>query len=137
MMKLQSRLRQKEEGLRNINRGDGHGRSITQRTYSVYRARLYSSSRFILLLLVNDAIEEVCNEMFPYGFSSDEEKEKGKNLAIKRYGSVIRKIAQYHYDKQGKEGLVGFSESGASVSYDSAGTPTSYLRSVIPVSLIT
>ena len=89
-----------------------------------------------LLLLVNDAIEEVCNEMFPYGFSSDEEKENGKNLAIKRYGSVIRKIAQYHYDKQGKEGLVGFSESGTSVSYESAGTPTSYLRGVIPVSLI-
>lgn len=89
-----------------------------------------------LSMLIDDAIEEVCNEMFPYGFPSDEEKEKGKELALNRYKGTIKKIAQYHYDKQGKEGLIGFSESGTSVSYENAGTPSSYFRNIIPVSMI-
>ena len=55
---------------------------------------------------------------------------------MKRYKSKIRKIAQYHYDKQGKEGVTSYSESGVSVSYNSAGTPASYLRGIIPVAKI-
>lgn len=89
-----------------------------------------------LLTLIEDAIDEVAGEMYPYGFSSDEEEERIKERALRRYKSKIRKIAQYHYDKQGAEGALSFSESGSSVSYENAGTPESYLRGIIPVAKI-
>lgn len=89
-----------------------------------------------LLRLIDDAIEEVCNEMYPYGFSSDKEEEKMKNRALKKYKNKIRKIAEYHYDKQGKEGVISFSENGSSASYENAGTPSSYLRGIIPIAKI-
>lgn len=89
-----------------------------------------------LQMLLDDAADEVCEVLYPYGFTSDEETKKAREYAIKRYGSKIRKIAQFHYDKQGKEGITGYSESGASVSYDGAGTPSSYFRGIIPVARI-
>lgn len=89
-----------------------------------------------LLMLISDAIDEVSLEMYPYGFSSDKEEESVKQKAIKRYKSNIRKIALYHYDKQGREGATGWSESGTSVSYDSSDTPSSYLRGIVPTSKI-
>ena len=89
-----------------------------------------------LLMLLEDAADEVCEVLYPYGFTSDEETAKAREYAIKRYGSKIRQIAQFHYDKQGKEGITGYSESGASVSYDGAGTPSSYFRGIIPVARI-
>lgn len=89
-----------------------------------------------LQTLLDDALDEVANEMYPYGFLSDKEEQKLKEKALKKYKSTIRKIAQYHYDKQGKEGAVGFSENGVSVSYENAGTPSSYLRGIIPIAKI-
>lgn len=89
-----------------------------------------------LLMLLSDAVDEVASEMYPYGFSSDKEETLIKERAIKRYKSKIRKIAQYHYDKQGKEGVTGWSENGASVSYDTSGTPSSYLHGIIPMARI-
>lgn len=89
-----------------------------------------------LLTLIEDAIEEVANEMYPFGFSSDEEEERVKAMAMKRYKSKIRKIAQYHYDKQGNEGVTSFSEGGTIASYENSGTPESYLRGIIPVAKI-
>lgn len=89
-----------------------------------------------LLMLLEDAADEVCEVLYPYGFTSDEETAKAREYAIKRYGSKIRKIAQFHYDKQGKDGITGYSESGTSVSYDGAGTPSSYFRGIIPVARI-
>lgn len=89
-----------------------------------------------LLMLLSDAVDEVISEMYPYGFSSEKEEFNVRERALKRYKSKIRKIAQYHYDKQGREGTTGWSESGTSVSYDSSGTPSSYLRGIIPVSRI-
>lgn len=89
-----------------------------------------------LLQLLSDATEEVVLEMYPYGFDSDEEEISVKERALKRYKSKIRKIAQYHYDKQGKEGTTGWSENGTSVSYESSGTPSSYLRGIIPIARI-
>lgn len=89
-----------------------------------------------LLTLIEDAIDEVAGEMYPYGFASDKEEERVKVQALKRYKNKIRKIAQYHYDKQGTEGVLSFSEGGSSVSYESAGTPESYLRGIIPVAKI-
>lgn len=89
-----------------------------------------------LKMLLNDALDEVAQEMYPYGFNSDAEEQKIKEKALKKYKSKIRKIAQYHYDKDGKEGVTGFSESGVSVSYENAGTPSSYLRGIIPIAKI-
>lgn len=89
-----------------------------------------------LLMLVEDAIDEVCLEMYPYGFTSDSQEETIKQMALKKYKSKIRKIAQYHFDKQGKEGVIGWSENGSSSSYESAGTPASYLRGIISIAKI-
>lgn len=89
-----------------------------------------------LLTLIEDALDEVAGEMYPYGFSSDKEEEQAKTQALKRYKSKIRKIAQYHYDKQGIEGAISYSENGSSASYENAGTPSSYLRGIIPIAKI-
>lgn len=89
-----------------------------------------------MLTLIEDALDEVVSVMYPYGFSSDDKEEKAKEIALKRYKSKIRKIAQYHYDKQGKEGVTSFSENSVSASYENAGTPDSYLRGIIPIAKI-
>lgn len=89
-----------------------------------------------LQTLLNDALDEVVQEMYPYGFNTDSEEQKIRDKALKKYKTKIRKIAQYHYDKQGKEGVAGFSENGVSISYENAGTPSSYLRGIIPIAKI-
>ncbi len=96
----------------------------------------YPEQDSFLLQLISDAVDEVALEMYPYGFSSDKEEQSVKQRALKRYRSNIRRIAQYHYDKQGREGVIGWSESGTSVSYDTSGTPSSYLRGIIPIARI-
>lgn len=94
------------------------------------------SQESYLKTLLNDALDEVVQEMYPYGFNTDSEEQKIKDKALKKYKTKIRKIAQYHYDKQGKEGVTGFSENGVSVSYENAGTPSSYLRGIIPIARV-
>lgn len=89
-----------------------------------------------LLTLLEDAAEEVCNYMYPWGIQSDKEREKLNDIALKRYGRKIRKIAEYHYDKQGRAGTIGWSENGASISYETAGTPSSYFYGIIPIAKI-
>lgn len=95
-----------------------------------------TEQKSLLLTMIDDAIDEVCDVMYPYGFSSDAEHEKVRQTALKRYGSKIRKIAQYHYDKQGKEGVVSWSEGGSSASYESTGTPESYFSRIVPIAKI-
>lgn len=89
-----------------------------------------------LVRLLQDAIDEVCEEMYPYGFTNSTEEQRIREKALRRYKSKIRKIAEYHYDKAGKEGVTGWSENGSSVSYESPGTPSDYLRGIIPVAKI-
>lgn len=102
-----------------------------------YAADDYSAEQdSFLLTLINDAVDEICIEMYPYGFSNESEEKEVKEKAIKKYKSKIRKIVQYHYDKQGKEGVMSFSENGSSVSYESTGTPSSYFRGIIPIAKI-
>lgn len=84
---------------------------------------------------INDAIAEVCNEMCPWGLT-ESEQERYKTIALQRYASVISRIAQYHYDKQGKEGVTTFYEAGQTNSYEEGATPKSYLRAIIPVARI-
>ena len=89
-----------------------------------------------LLTLIEDAIDEVCSVMYPMGFITVEQKQKAHDKALLNYESKIRKIAEYHYDKWGKEGVTSFSESGSSASYENSGTPESYFRGIIPISTI-
>ncbi len=96
----------------------------------------YPEQDSFLIALISDATDEVVFEMYPYGFSSDAEETAAKEQALKRYKSKIQKIAQYHYDKHGREGTTGWSENGTSVSYESSGTPSSYLRGIIPIAKI-
>ena len=86
--------------------------------------------------LLDDALEEVCNEMYPRGFSSASEKKRIEDMAILKYRSTIKAIAKYHFDKKGREGVSSWSEGGVSVTYESSGTPSSLLRNIIPVAKI-
>ena len=86
--------------------------------------------------LIEDAVEEICNEMCPHGFEDDAEHDRIQDMAIKRYKRIALRIAKYHYDKQGREGAMSWSENGTSVSYESSATPASYLRGIIPVARI-
>ena len=89
-----------------------------------------------LLTLIEDATEEVLSRVYPNGFSTAESKKKAHDSVMLNYESKIRRIAEYHYDKQGKEGVTSFSENGSSASYENSGTPESYFRGVIPISAI-
>ena len=84
---------------------------------------------------VDGAIQEVCNEMCQGG-CSDEDYEKYQEYALKRYTWNIKKIAEFHYDKQGKGGVTTFYESGQTQSYESGGTPKEYLSGIIPIAKI-
>lgn len=85
---------------------------------------------------VDDAIEEVVNEMHPYGFNTDDAHNKAIDVALRRYSHVIRRIAQFHYDKQGKEGVTTFYESGQTTSYEDGATPRRFLQNIIPIARI-
>ena len=82
---------------------------------------------------VDDAIEEVCNAMFPFGYNN---ADSAHNQALAKYGSVIRRIAMFHYDKQGKEGVTTFYEAGQTTSYEDGSTPSRFLESVIPIAKV-
>lgn len=89
-----------------------------------------------LLTLIEDATEEVLSRVYPTGFSTAESKKKAHDSVMLNYESKIRRIAEYHYDKQGKEGVTSYSENGSSASYEDSGTPSSYLRGIVPISVI-
>ena len=89
-----------------------------------------------LLTLIEDATEEVLSRVYPNGFSTAESKQKAHDSVMLNYETKIRRIAEYHYDKQGAEGEISHSENGKAVSYENSGTPESYFRGVIPISAI-
>lgn len=89
-----------------------------------------------LSALINGAINEVCRELRLTRFTSYEEKEMWLQKVINTYSDVILRIAEYHYDKQGKAGVLSWTESGAQASYECAGTPHSFLTQVIPFAQI-
>lgn len=83
--------------------------------------------------LLNSAAKEVVRKRYKgYSFRNEQQKKKAEDDVLLNYDEVILKIAKYHYDKQGKEGVTGWSENGVSASYESAGTPPSYFDDVIP-----
>ena len=84
---------------------------------------------------VDGAIQEVCNEMCPWGMT-DADFEKIQDMAIRRYSWAINRIAQFHYDKQGKGGVTTFYESGQTQSYESGGTPRQFLSGIVPIAKV-
>lgn len=86
--------------------------------------------------IVDDAIEEVRNARFPRGYETEESLQEQVESVLLRYPSVIRRIAAYHYDKVGKEGVTTFYEAGQTTSWESGGTPPSFLASVMPVATV-
>lgn len=82
---------------------------------------------------VDDAIEEVCNRMFPFGYS---DASAAQRQALAKYGAVIRRVAMFHYDKQGKEGVTTFYEAGQTTSFEDGATPSRFFESIVPVARI-
>lgn len=51
---------------------------------------------------------------------------------VDEYGDLILRIAKFHADKGGKEGVASFTENGIQINYEGAGTPKSYFRHLTP-----
>lgn len=91
---------------------------------------------FLKSLLVN-ALKEVTRKRYRgYTFKTISDRKKAEEGVLINYDEIILNIAKYHYDKQGKEGVMSYSESGQSVSYESSGTPSSFLEDVIPITKV-
>lgn len=84
--------------------------------------------------IVDDAIEEVRNVRYPFGYKTDAQCDRQTEEVLRHYRSNIRRIMEYHYDKIGKEGVTTFYESGQTTSWESGGTPDSYFKGIIPIS---
>lgn len=90
-----------------------------------------------LLSLIESATKEVTRKLYKgQSFRNTEERKKAEQYALVNYDDVILKIAKFHYDKQGREGVVAFSEGGSSTTYESGGTPPSFLADVIPIAIV-
>ena len=97
----------------------------------------YTSSQAALVeSIVDDAIEEVRNKRYPHGYFTDEQLTEQETEILSRYVTVIRRIMEYHYDKIGKEGVTTFYEAGQTTSWESGGTPPSFLALVTPVATL-
>ena len=100
----------------------------------MYAADDYRDEQYPLMeSFVDDAIEEVRNVRYPFGWVGTKDKESQEAEVIARYHGVIRRIDQYHYDKIGKNGVTTFYEAGQTTSWESGGTPKSYFNGIIPV----
>ena len=84
---------------------------------------------------VDNAIDEVCHEMCPWG-SGSEEFELVRFRALNRYYWNIKRIAEFHYDKQGKEGVTTFYEAGQTTSFSGGGTPKEYFNGIVSLSRV-
>lgn len=84
---------------------------------------------------VDSAINEVCNRMYPWDMS-DAKYSAIKKRALQRYIWQIKRIAEFHYDKQGKEGVTTFYESGQTTSYESGGTPSQYFDGIVTMAKV-
>ena len=85
---------------------------------------------------VDSAIDEVCNHMHPWGISGEKAMNALRSKALIKYPWVINRVAQFHYDKQGKEGVTTFYESGQTNSFGTGGTPDAFFDSVVPVAKV-
>ena len=84
---------------------------------------------------VDTAIDEVCNRMYPWDMS-EAKYDAVKKRALQRYAYTINRIAQFHYDKQGKEGVTTFYESGQTTSFESGGTPAQFFDGIVTMAKV-
>lgn len=85
---------------------------------------------------VDSAISEVCNRMCPWGISGESAYKAIMEKALIKYPWVIYRVAQFHYDKQGKEGVTTYYESGQTQSYGTGGTPETFFETIIPIAKV-
>ena len=57
---------------------------------------------------VDSAIDEVSNRMYPWEVADEKALKALHAKALMKYPWVINRVAQFHYDKQGKEGVTTF-----------------------------
>ena len=114
----------------------------TTRAELVYILIKYASDDYtdeqrpLVEAMIDDAIEEVRNARFPNGYNNDSERETQERQVLNKYRTNIIRIAEYHYDKIGKEGVTTFYEAGQTTSWESGGTPDSFFRGIIPIAKI-
>ena len=84
---------------------------------------------------VDGAIDEVCNAMCPWGANSSK-LESLQLRAMQRYTWNIQRIAEFHYDKQGKEGVTTYYEAGQTTSFEDGATPERFLENIIPIAKV-
>ena len=82
----------------------------------------------VLLILIKNAIREVCNRRYPFGYT-----EQQRSVVIEKYYNVIFDIVVYLHAKQGAEGQTSHNENSISRGYGSAGIPEDYLSSIVPM----
>lgn len=85
---------------------------------------------------VESAISEVCNHMYPWGIGDEKSMNALRAQALIKYPWVINRVAQFHYDKQGKEGVTTFYESGQTTSFGTGGTPDAFFATIIPIAKV-
>lgn len=90
----------------------------------------------LIASIVDDAIEEVRNTRYPFGYVDEDDLAGQTTRVLIRYPTVIRKIMEYHYDKIGKEGVTAFYEAGQTTSFEAGGTPHSFLAQITPIAQI-
>lgn len=85
---------------------------------------------------VDSAIDEVCNHMCPWGIGDENTMNAMRSKALIKYPWVINRVAQFHYDKQGKEGVTTFYESGQTNSFSTGGTPDAFFDCIVPIAKV-
>lgn len=84
---------------------------------------------------VDSAISETLNHMCPWQMTA-EDVERYTEVALSRYPWIINRVAQFHFDKQGKEGVTTYYEAGQTQSYGTGGTPDSMFIEIVPIAKI-
>lgn len=85
---------------------------------------------------IDMATAEVLNAMYPYGLNTEEKIANGEAKALLMYPQIILQVAEYKFDKRGKEGVISYSENGSETYYENSATPKSFFRNIVPKSQI-
>lgn len=90
----------------------------------------------IMRQCLEDAVQEIAHILYPNGILDETKRESVEQYVLNIYKHKVRYIAEYHFDKQGKEGTILYSENDTSSHFESSGTPASYLKGIIPIAKI-
>lgn len=90
----------------------------------------------IMRQCLEDAVHEISHILYPNGILDEDKRSWLEQYILNIYKHKVRYIAEYHFDKQGKEGVILYSENDTSSHFESSGTPASYLKGIIPIAII-